>query len=110
MPIPFLPLDDHAIFPFLNIVIVGYALLLFAPKYKHTSYITLFITFIYSLLYTLLLVHRLFISELVMPEAKFDSLGAVILLFSDNAVLMVTTLRSDVVLFTKTCSLHALRH
>ena len=89
MPIPFLPFDDDAIFPCLNVVIVGYVLLLFAPKYKHTPSITLFITFIYSLLYTLLLVHRLFISNEVMPEAKFDSLQAVILLFSDNAVMMV---------------------
>lgn len=97
MPIPFVPLDDHAIFPCLNVVIVGYALLLFAPKYKHTPSLTLFIVFVYSLLYTLLLVHRLLISELVMPEAKFDSFDAVILLFSDNAVLMVIVLEYDVI-------------
>jgi hypothetical protein len=90
MPMPFLEFDDHALFPCLNVVIVGYALLLFAPKWKHTPSVTLFIVFAYSLMYTLLLGHRLFISEVAMPEAKFDSLDAVILLFADNAVLMVT--------------------
>lgn len=89
MPIPFLSFDDHALFPCLNVVIVGYTLLLFAPKWKYTPTVTLFTVFLYSILYTLLLLHRVFVSEVPLGDMKFDSLGAIIALFSDNAVVMV---------------------
>ena len=58
MPLGF-PLDDHHLFPLLNGVLVGYALLVFLPGWRHTPSLTLFVAFAYSAMYTALIGRRL---------------------------------------------------
>ena len=88
MPLPLLSTaDDDALFPILNVVIVGYVCLIFLPRWRYTMSITMALVTFYSLLYFGLLFHRLVISNVPLPgEVKFDSLDSIVTLFSDRAV------------------------
>ena len=85
--LPLLPFSDDELFPALNAVMLGYACLILFPSWKYTSSITLGIVLIYSLVYALLLAHRIALSAERLPAISFDSLGAIVTLFADRAVI-----------------------
>ena len=85
--LPLLPFSDDELFPALNAVMLGYACLILFPSWKYTSSITLGIVLIYSLVYALLLVHRIALSAEPLPGISFDSLDAIVTLFADRAVI-----------------------
>ena len=87
MPLPFIAATDEDIFPALNLVGVGYACLLFLPRWRHTPAVTLALVAFYSAIYALLLHHRLALSPAPLPRISFDSLDDVAALFADRAVL-----------------------
>lgn len=88
MPLPFFSsVDDDALFPVLNVVIVGYVCLIFLPRWRYTKSITLALVIFYSMIYFGLLFHRLVISNVPLPgKVKFDTLDSIVTLFSDRAV------------------------
>ena len=77
---------DTELFDVLNPVVLGYGCLIFLPRWKHTHTVVFTLIFVYSVLYTLLLVNRLVAGPL--PQGSgFDSLAGVTALFSDEAVI-----------------------
>jgi hypothetical protein len=90
MPLPLLPgVTDDDLFPLLNGCAVGYALLALAPRWRHTPRLTLGLAVLYAVAYLLLLVHRVALSEVPLPEGlKFDTLDDIARLFADRATLM----------------------
>ena len=87
MPIPGLTLPDDTLFDGLNMVMVAYLLLVFFPHWRHTPALTMAIVSVYSVMYGLLLTHRLFIATEPLPEIAFDRLSAIVALFADRATL-----------------------
>jgi len=87
MPIPPLLDDiDDTLFPALNLVLIGYGCLCLVPSWRYTQPLVQGLVFCYSLLYALLIAHRLAAGPLP-AGAGIDSLEAVVALFSDrNAV------------------------
>ena len=84
---PWLPLSDDQLFPVLNIVMIGWALLALLPRWKYTPALSLAVVCAYSIMYFVLLAERLRHSPL--PEGSgIGSLNEVVALFSDRAVLM----------------------
>lgn len=80
-----LPATD--IFKSLNGVMIGYALLVFAPRWQYTRTVVRTLVFLYSVLYAVLVVSRW--SSAPLPEgAGFYSIDAVIALFSDGEVVL----------------------
>ena len=76
-------LDD--LFPSLNFVLVGWALLACCPRYKHTPTIVLSICGAYSLLYAVALVSALR-AEGVPEGGGFDTLQGVVNLFKSRGM------------------------
>ena len=88
MPLPLFSTTDDELFPYLNLVIVGYVALIFLPRWKHTSLLTLTLVWIYSSIYILLLLHRFTISTVPLPSPiAFDTLDHISILFADRAAL-----------------------
>jgi hypothetical protein len=85
---PIGPVDDRALFPSLNIVLLGYLLLAFAPKWKWTSAITLVLPATYSALYASLIVNFLLTDISAMRSVDFGSLDGIVALFSRPDVVM----------------------
>lgn len=82
-------ITDQTIFPFLNVVIVGYILLAICPKWKFTSIVTLVLPGVYSALYFALVVNYIMTNESsFLLSINFGELDAVIALFKDPAVIM----------------------
>lgn len=86
MPLPMIGATDEELFPALNLVFVGYACLIFLPRWRHTPALTLTVVTLYSAIYALLLVHRLALSPTPLPPISFDSLDHIAVLFADRAV------------------------
>ena len=84
MPIPFLHYTDDQLFPVLNLVLLGYFCLVFLPRWRYTSNITLMLVIFYSLCYILLLIHRMTISTVPTPPISFDTLDDIVALFKDR--------------------------
>ena len=87
MPLPLIAATDEEILPALNLVLVGYACLIFLPRWRHTPAVTLALVTFYSAIYSLLLLHRLALSTAPLPPISFDSLDHIAALFADRAVL-----------------------
>merc|ERR1711865_615451 len=87
MPIPLLgDIDDDTLFPALNLVLIGYGCICLVPSWRYTQPLVQGLVFCYSLLYALLIAHRLAAGP-IPAGAGIDSLEAVVALFSDrNAV------------------------
>jgi hypothetical protein len=89
MPLPFLPdVEDDVLFDGLHLVMIGYLLLAFAPRWEWTPSIVNGLVFGYSVMYALILGVRLqahFVSNPLPEGGGFDSLKAVVALFSDRA-------------------------
>ena len=82
MPLPMIGATDEELFPALNLVFVGYACLIFLPRWRHTPALTLTVVTLYSAIYALLLVHRLALSPTPLPPISFDSLDHIAVLFA----------------------------
>lgn len=88
MPLPLLNATDDQLFPFLNVVLLGYLALIFLPQWKHTPRLTLALVVLYSVAYLLLLVHRFTLSTVPLPDTiAFDTLDNIAALFNDRAAL-----------------------
>ena len=87
MPIPGLSLPDDTLFDGLNGVMVAYAALILFPRWRLTPALTMAFACLYSMMYGLLLAHRLFVSNDPLPEVAFDRLNAIVALFADRATL-----------------------
>eukprot|EP00466_Bigelowiella_natans_P013157 jgi/Bigna1/26057/gw1.20.124.1 len=84
MPIPLLhEYSDDDIFPLLNGVVIGWGLLAFLPSWRHTPFLVLVVSFIYAVLYALLIGNCMFGGLEGEPKgAGFNSLEEVATLFS----------------------------
>merc|ERR1712166_1427327 len=91
MPIPLLDdIDDDTLFPALNLVLIGYGCLCLVPSWRYTQPLVQGLVFCYSLLYALLIAHRLAAGPLP-AGAGIDSLEAVVALFSDRHAVFVSS-------------------
>jgi len=82
-----LPLGDDELFPCLNVVLVGWALIAFLPRWKHTPALSLMVVGAYSLLYTILVVERARSGPLPVGSG-FGTLQEVATLFTDRGAVM----------------------
>lgn len=79
--------SDDDLFSSLYAVLIGYALLIFAPSWPKTKSITLFLSGVYSLMYLALLVRCVVAHpELSETGVDFGSLQGVVKLFKDESV------------------------
>jgi hypothetical protein len=79
---------DEAIFPFCNLAFLGYALLIFFPKWKWTRIITLILPGVFSALYLCLVVDWILKNPSKIGTVDFASLSGVVALFKDSAAVM----------------------
>lgn len=87
---PLASATDEDIFPFLNLVLIGYLTLIFIPHWQLTKLITLILPGIYGVLYFGLLQDYVQKSNIPLAEQmkSFNTLTGVIGLFKDPAVVM----------------------
>ena len=83
---PIFTIQDASLFPHLNWVLFGYLLLTFAPRWKLTSVVTLFLPMVYSALYFALAVN--FFANNPDIKVNFSSLDGIISLFRVPEVVM----------------------
>ena len=82
-----LPLGDDELFPWLNVVGAGWALIALLPRWRHTPALSMGVVAVYSVLYTVLLAERMRTAPL--PEgASVGTLEGVAALFGDRGVIM----------------------
>lgn len=89
MAIPLLsevwPHTDDELFPALNLVMIGWLLLVFLPRWRYTPTTTLCLCLVYSAMYAVLVGARLATGPL--PEGGgLSSLAEVVALFSDRSI------------------------
>lgn len=84
---PIGPVQDESLFPLLNGALIGYVLLVFFPRWKFTSFITLFLPVIYSALYASLAVNY-FLTNMNPVTIDFSSVAGVIQLFQVPEIVM----------------------
>eukprot|EP01044_Picomonas_judraskeda_P036912 COSAG03_NODE_16518_length_399_cov_1.036667_1_plen_105_part_10 len=82
-----LPLGDDELFSWLNIVVLGWALIAFLPRWKHTPALSLAVVGAYALLYTVLLAERARSGPLP-AGSGFGTLQGVVTLFTDRGAVM----------------------
>lgn len=81
-------MTDDMLFGALNSVIIGYLLLIFLPKWRHTGAVVGGLAAAHSTLYALLLFARLRSPEPLPEGAGFASLDAVVALFTDRVAVL----------------------
>eukprot|EP01035_Chromulina_nebulosa_P008253 gene8253-11185_t len=79
------PIQDAEIFPFLNFVLLGYALIIFFPRWKFTKVITLILPAVYSFLYLVLVIDWIKKNPTKVSSIDFSTLRSVVDLFKDEA-------------------------
>ena len=82
------PIGDERIFPYLNFVFLGYAILMFLPKWRFSRTITLFIAGVYSFLYLGLVMNWIISNPGKASSVDFSTFDGVLKLFKDNAAVM----------------------
>ena len=92
MPIPYVTtLSDDDLFPYLNFVLVGWALLAFLPAWRMSTIVAKHIAILYAVVYVALMVNSMAFDKNAVPAAKlmelFSSLDGLKTLFSQKATI-----------------------